>query len=133
MPTEWFRTPDWSESARDEFERRLSRARDTSRPQYLRIKALALANADEVDGATALWNRVIDEFPNSLDATTALEHLGDTARGLGRREDAERYYRMVLERRPTRSGTTGMVEVSLAELLIDEKNEQRCNAALELL
>jgi len=39
---DWFRSSDWSGDAQEEFERRLSRAGASSRPQYLRIKALAL-------------------------------------------------------------------------------------------
>ncbi|MGO8956786.1 MAG: hypothetical protein ACLQFR_05360 [Streptosporangiaceae bacterium] len=42
MTGEWFRSPAWDESARADFEVRLSRARPHNRQQYLLIKALAL-------------------------------------------------------------------------------------------
>jgi tetratricopeptide (TPR) repeat protein len=133
VPDEWYRTADWSHADREDFEKRLARARAWTRPQYLRIKGLALRDAGDLEAAVSLWKRVIEEYPDSLDATSAFEHLGDVARRLGDSAEAERWYRALLDRSPSLSGTTGMVEVSLAELLIDEDDAGRCNAALELL
>lgn len=64
-PTEWFRTSDWDDDARAEFEKRLGRARDHNRPQYLRIKALALRDAGDKQAAGSLLRRVLDEYPTA--------------------------------------------------------------------
>jgi hypothetical protein len=69
---DWFRSPAWDQAARAEFELRLARARDHNRPQYLRIKGLALREAGLVDAARVLWQRVRSEYPTSMDATSAL-------------------------------------------------------------
>ena len=62
MDEEWFRSGDWSPEAQEDFEARLKRARSHSRPQYLRIKGLALQQAGEVAGARQMWNRVLDSM-----------------------------------------------------------------------
>jgi tetratricopeptide (TPR) repeat protein len=133
MPAEWFRDPSWGGKARDRFEIRLNRARVGNRPQYLRIKALALRGAGELDGAKELLNRVLSDYPESLDCGICLELLGDIAREEGSVETAERNYREVIRRWPDLNGTTGMVEISLAELLADSPGGNRHDEALGLL
>jgi hypothetical protein len=130
---EWFRRPEWDGAARDDFERRLQRARARNRPQYLRIKGLALAESGTRDGARHLWTRLLDEFPDSRDASPALEHLGDLARREHRPDEAERHYRTLLARNPTLNGTTHMVEVSLAEILIEHDDDVSRREARQLL
>jgi hypothetical protein len=130
---EWYRRSDWDEAARDDFERRLRRSRSSNRSQYLRIKGLALRDAGELDGARELWTRVLDEFPDALDASSALEHLGDLARVRGRPVEAELHYRALLARNPSLNGTTHMVEISLAEVLIERDDDLSRREALELL
>jgi predicted Zn-dependent protease len=130
---EWYRGPRWDRDDRAEFERRLSRARDYNRPQYLRIKALALWQAGKLDEACDLLLRVTAEYAEAIDAPSATEMLGDIARQQGRTADAESFYRSVLKNWPSLSSTTWMVEVSLAELLIDRGGESAYTEALQLL
>jgi tetratricopeptide (TPR) repeat protein len=130
---EWYREGGWDKAARDDFERRLRRSRSWTRPQYLRIKGLALRDAGELDGACELWTRVLDEFPGGIDASSALEHLGDLARLRDQPNEAERLYRALLVRDPSLNGTTHMVEVSLAEILIERDDDPSRREALELL
>ncbi len=120
MAKEWFRSSDWSSTSRDEFESRLSRARRNSRPQYLRIKAVALLDGGRLDSADALLERVIDEYPDSIDARFALELRGDIALRRGHLDVAADYYRRAIgdeDALPNLSGTTGQVHVKLAEAL----------------
>jgi tetratricopeptide (TPR) repeat protein len=118
---EWFRRPEWDDAAREEFERRLARARPFNRSQYLRIKALALLEAGEDEGARVLLLRVLDHPDgNAHDVGIATEHLGNLAVQHGDRELAELYYRRVLAEPRYPSGTTGGVEIALAELLLDK-------------
>lgn len=131
---DWFRSPDWSAAGRAEFEKRLARARDYNRAQYLRIKGLHLAEAGEKDGARELWKRVLertDELAVNQQGS-ALEHLGDSYV----REDqatAESYYRRLLAEHPTLQGTSHTVEVSLAELLIDKGDPASLDEGVALL
>jgi hypothetical protein len=61
---EWFRDSAWDRATRDQYEEHLIRARVGNRPQYLRIKALALRDAGEFKGATELLNRVVSDYPD---------------------------------------------------------------------
>jgi tetratricopeptide (TPR) repeat protein len=116
---DWFRDPSWDEVTQAEFERRLQRARPSNRPQYLRIKGLAVAAGGRTDDAEQIYQRVLDEYPESLDAASAREHLGDLARLQGRLSQAEEHYRTLLAAHPTLNATTGLAELSLAEVLIE--------------
>ena len=120
MSEDWFRSSDWSAGAQEDFERRLSRARPDSRPQYLRIKAIALLEAGQLESADALLERVIDESPDSTDARFGLELRGDIASRGGHLDRAADYYRRAIGDEtalPNLSGTTGQVHVKLAETL----------------
>lgn len=134
MADEWFRSPDWSEDAREEFEQRLRRARPYNRAQYLRIKGLALAEAGDLEAARKLWLRVINSTEElaQFQQPGALEHLGDSYVT----DDpalADHYYRRLLAEHPTRSGTTATQHIKLAELLLDRGSANDLDEAAELL
>lgn len=118
MVDEWFRSPAWGPVDRADFEARLGRARKSSRDQYLRIKGLALMEAGEPEGARSLWLRVLDNGGTlGSQQWATLEHLGDLDFDQAPAE-AELRYRELLDTNPTLNGTTQMVEVKLADLLI---------------
>jgi tetratricopeptide (TPR) repeat protein len=129
---DWFRDPAWDRATRNQFEERLNRARVGNRPQYLRIKALALRDAGELQGAKELLNWVVSDYPDSIDCAFCIEMLGDIGRQEGSAEVAERNYREVIRRWPDLNGTTGMVEVALAEVLT-ESGANRHEEVLRLL
>jgi hypothetical protein len=131
---DWFRSPDWSPEAQRDFEARLRRARGHSRPQYLRIKGLALGGAGEAEGARQLWLRVLDsteEFAE-LEYPGALEHLGDSY-AAGNPALAEHYYRRLLAEYPSLGGTTATQHIKLAELLLDRGTAGDVDEAADLL
>lgn len=113
---DWYRTPEWAPEDQADFEARLRRARPWSRPQYLRIKGLALEDGND-QGAEGLWLRVLDEYPDDVDAVSAREHLADLSVRRGHLADAEGLYRRILVDAPDGSGTSGLVLVKLAEVL----------------
>jgi tetratricopeptide (TPR) repeat protein len=115
---DWYRTHEWDSAARTDFYSRLGRAQGASRPQYLRIKVLALEAAGLDEAAEELWLRALDEYPDDTGAVTVREHLGDLAVRRGRLQDAERFYRSISDEAPHGSMTSGMVFVSLAEVLV---------------
>lgn len=130
----WFRSPAWDDSARQDFERRLDRARAQNRPQYLRVKAIALRDAGHLDAARQLLLRVLDHSDvYAHEVASANELLGELAARRGDDDEAARYYRRILVDQPSLSGTSGAVEMALAELLIDRAADTDRAEALELL
>jgi len=132
VSSDWYRRPDWDDAAREEFERRLARARPFNRSQYLRIKALALLDAGEDQGAQELLLRVLDNPDESPDVGLAVEFLGNLAVRQGNRELAKQYYRRGLAAPRYPGGTTGGHEIALAEMLLDEGADGHAEA-IELL
>jgi len=118
--SEWFRSSRWDVEARQEFESRLARSRDSNRAQYLRIKALAIESA-EPRAAEELWQRIIRDYSENYEAAFAQERLGDLYRQRGDIDLAETAYRRVLALGggTSPSGTSGSVNLSLIELLLD--------------
>jgi hypothetical protein len=131
---EWFRSPEWDDAARADFETRLARARPHNRQQYLRIKGLTLRAADHTDGACELLERAARFADGSVSqAVSARETLADMAVDRGDRETAEQLYRRILAEQPSLSGTTGAVEMSLAEILLDTGRPDALDEAHALL
>ena len=119
--------------ARADFEARLGCARPRNGQQYLRIKALALRDDGQIRASKALFRRVIDEPGYDHEVAFAEEMLGDLAAREGDRDLAERHYRRVLAGHRSMNGTTGTVQISLAELLLDTGHEADRDEALALL
>jgi tetratricopeptide (TPR) repeat protein len=133
---DWYRSPAWSADAQADFEARLAHARPHNRPQYLRVKAVALAEAGARPAARELLARVIREFPDvGFEVSSAYEHLGDLYRADGMVVDGCEAYRCCLERYEShgRSGTTGLCDLSLVELILEARLEDEYEEALRLL
>lgn len=135
MGDEWFRSASWDVRSQHEFEERLRRASSPNRPQFLRIKALALMDQggdEEARGARALLVRVIEAYPGSQDVVLAHEHLGELDAREGRRSAAEDHFRAALRLAPERK-TRGDAELRLPELLIEDDTEESRREAREVL
>jgi len=119
MANEWFRSPDWSHEGRDEFERRLSRARPDGRAQYLYLKALALrkhGGEEQRRGARELNERVVnDPGAYKFEVYYALLELAQMAEEDGSREEAVGHLRRAVASQPERFEET---ELMLAEILV---------------
>jgi tetratricopeptide (TPR) repeat protein len=129
MVDDWFRSPAWDADARADFEGRLARARAHSRPQYLRIKGLALADAGEVQAARVLWERVLGSDGHEFQKAAATEHLADSYSA----DDPERaieLFRLIVD---SRNGTTSTQEIKLAELLLDRGTPEDLSEVNRLL
>jgi predicted Zn-dependent protease len=130
---DWFRSTAWDSVAREEFEKRLRRAAPSNRQHYLRIKALSLLDAGRDDDAIDLLHRSIGEGTYFFDIVSAWESLGGIAARRGRREEAIHYYRRILTEQPSLSGTTGVTEIALAEILLNSGQQTDIDEALTLL
>lgn len=120
MSDDWYRSTEWSLAARADFEARLQRSRSWNRPQYLRIKALALIGTEQTVEPMTLLQRILDEYPDSLDASSAMELIGDLRQQAGDLTGAERAYRDLIEARPDLNATTGQARISLGEVLLKQ-------------
>ena len=133
MADEWFRSPEWTEEAKADFEARLKRARFHG-TQYLRIKGLSLHAAGHVEGARELWLRVLERDGEAdwLQQQASLEHLADSYASTDP-DVSESYYRRLMRQPRLPNGTTMAYQVSLAELLLRRGTEADVSEAGELL
>lgn len=136
--SDWFRGPATDAEAMGSFEERLSRATLQHRPQYLRIKATEILDqSDDPDAwhvAASLLTRVTDEYPDSLHVPMAHQELARYHRRLGEWDAALQEYQMAIDRSlPGRSGSTGIEEVDMAEVLVERDAPGDATTALELL
>ena len=133
MADDWFRSPDWSPTARADFEARLKRSRDWNHAQYIRIKGLALREAGQFQAARSLWERILEQdLGHDFEKAGTLEHLGDSYRDT-EPERATQYYRRLLAEHPTLNGSTATVEIALAELEMAKGQRADTEEALALL
>ena len=97
--TEWFRRTTWTDADRVDFNARLKRSRGaSSKAQYLRLQALHLAEAGHYDGAIELLDRLLAEFPDSIDVAQGHAQKADSLVKLGQTEAAVDEYRAALQR-----------------------------------
>jgi len=120
----WMHDRSFDPDAMVEFERRLARARAASRPGYLRVKAATLLELDDPAArriAIGLLSRVVDHYEHFLDVPWSHELLGEAYRRDGDLDSAERHLRLCLQTADDRrNGTTGVTELSLAEVLLEK-------------
>src|SRR5260370_31304089 len=119
----WDRSPDYSLAAMADFDKRLSKARPNDRVQHLRVKVVILSELCHPDAdfaAIELLSRVINEHAEVwYEVNFAHEKLGSLLERMGRYADAEREYRWVVKSyEKSRSGTSGVCDLALAELII---------------
>jgi tetratricopeptide (TPR) repeat protein len=136
---EWYRSSAWGKADQEQFEEKLRRARPRSRPQYIRLKGLALAGSrkrGERRTAPDLLRRAIREHgDDELQAAMAWADLGRFYEEEGEHELAAEAYRSCLDAEAALSGGglhTGS-ELALAEVIVRAEWEHRYSEALALL
>jgi hypothetical protein len=137
---DWYRSLAWDAQIEAGFEERLRRARPASRSQYIRIQATHLLESPDLgvrETGRGLLQRVIAEYPDDIQAKTAMEQLGSSLADDARLGAAEQTLRETLRMcagSPTgRSGTTGTTELRLAEVILAAGDAARIPEAAELL
>jgi tetratricopeptide (TPR) repeat protein len=89
---EWFRRTTWTPEDQAAFFQRLERSRTPfHKAQYLRIQAYHLAEVGTallIEGALALLDRLLTEFPEPSQLASAYEQRARCLADLGRHEDA---------------------------------------------
>ena len=136
---EWYRCESWTFDAASTFEKKLLRARASSRPQYLKIQGMTLAlgasDPSDREVGRSLLRRVLAEYPDDLHAKHAAESLGSACALDDLLTGAESALRLTIEMCASSpigySGTTGVPELLLAEVLIQQGD--RTAEAIKLL
>jgi hypothetical protein len=123
---------------KDDFAARLARARPRNRPQYRRIKALALLSTGdpvkEAAGHQLLEHVVGDPDAYPFEKVSALCFLGAHEHDAGRLVAAADYLRAALNMMSgNRSGGTELEEVRLAEILLVRGQPADLEEARDLL
>jgi hypothetical protein len=133
---DWYRSDGWTARDQQAFEERLSRALRRSRPQYLRLKALALletADDERRAAGEALLRRVLDEYSDDrIEVAGAHVALARLYEETGDPRRAATHYREALA---TQEGTNVShgAELLLAELIVREHLDDLYGEAHELL
>lgn len=136
--TDWFRSTAWTDAAQRDFRARIGRARPHNRIQYRRIKATVLFDTGQpgkIAGARGLLHEIL-EAPDAADfeRVMALSMLGKEALDRGNLDDADVNLRKAIGLdHPTRSGTSGMEEVWLAQVALARGDDRQLAEARTLL
>jgi tetratricopeptide (TPR) repeat protein len=137
MADEWYRASDWTDEAREEFERRLRRARPHNQSQYLRIKAITLrehGGEAERRGARELNERVLRNYPDAsaMDLEVCLSELATLAEQEGAIEEAIEHLRAAVRLEDT-TNVRGDGHLRLAELLARSDDPERWKEARKVV
>jgi tetratricopeptide (TPR) repeat protein len=136
---DWFRGDNWEKETQEVFEKKLKRVRSSfNKAQYLRIKANYLIKsnkASSIEAGVCLYKRLINEFPlEKTEAYSAYEILGDYYKRNKDYETSELHYRACLNYyKESRSGTSGIVDIKLAELIIESKQAEKYEEMFKIL
>ena len=126
---DWFRRRTWTEEDRADFEAHFARSRgNSSKAQYLRIQAVCLAEASLHREAIELIDRILAEYPETIERAIAHEKKAESIYALGRVEESLGEFRLALdaERRFPNVRTNAWLEfgwIVVSEGLVDSYDE----------
>jgi hypothetical protein len=139
---DWYRAGSWDDDTAQAFERRLARARATSRAQYLKIQGVHLTESAQLSDREAgreLLRRAVDEDldETKFEAAGAWQILGSSLARDGRWDEAatamRECVRLCTSRRIGTSGTSGTAQLDLAEILTRIGGPEHVAEAVDLL
>lgn len=132
MADEWYRSRTWNP---DEFERRLSRARPYSRPQYVRIQGLTLLESggrENRRAAIELFERLMAWPDADFEANIAPEYLADAYAADGQHERAADLYAEAVARQAAKPNVRGLAPFRLADVVLRYRLTDRYRPTLNL-
>ena len=134
---EWFRRTSWTDADQADFEARLKRSRSSfHRAQYLRLQASHLQQVGErllTEAALRLLDRVIAEYPEPSQLSSALQQRAECLVDLGCPEEALTAYVAALEARRREPRWGNLAHLGLAELVLALKRPDLYPAAIQAL
>jgi len=138
---DWYRNTTWDKEIEAAFEARWNRSRsECSKIQYLRIQAGILLRSkkkkDQLVGV-ALMERLFAMFPASdMEVVFGREQLGEYYQSIGGKEQAMKLFATVAKetkKQGTRSGTSGIADLKLAELLFQDGKKKSLEEAYRII
>ena len=137
---DWFRNTTWNNEIEAEFEARLKRSRGAfNKAQYLRIQAsYLLDNSDKNNQLVGLrlMERLIKDYPTEEFSTIfGHEQIGDYFLKHGDIDIAEQQFRIVTDyykNKKSRSGTSGIADLKLAETILTSNQADKFEEAYQL-
>ncbi len=138
---DWYRHKTWDKKIEADFEARLKRSRSAfNKAQYLRIQAgYLLDSSDEKNQLVGLnlMERLIKDFPSEeFSVIFGQEQLGDFYLARKGYEKAEHFFRVVTkyyQDKKSRSGTSAMADLKLAETILRSNQMDKFEEAYELV
>ena len=135
MSDEWFRSGSWREEDRELFETKLARAQKRNRAQYMRIKALSLAESGDKAGHAAagdLFERIFSEHPDDeLQVTMAHADKARWHRQRDEQDQAVEHYRLAVALEDALGGIDWAADLDLAELLVERNDLDEAQTMLD--
>jgi|SRR5688572_3133138 len=137
---DWYRNTSWDETIEADFEARLKRSRGAfHKAQYLRIQAsYLLDNSDKNYQMVGLrlMERLIKDYPTEEFSTIfGHEQIGDYFLKQGDIDIAEQQFRIVTDyykNKKSRSGTSGIADLKLAETILTSNQADKFEEAYKL-
>jgi hypothetical protein len=137
---DWYRNTSWDKAIEADFEARLKRSRGAfHKAQYLRIQAsYLLDNSDKNNQMVGLrlMERLIKDFPTEEFSTIfGHEQIGDYFLKHGDFDIAEQQFRIVAnyyQNKNSRSGTSGIADLKLAETILISNQADKFEEAYKL-
>jgi hypothetical protein len=134
MTDEWFRKSSWGLHDREDFYKRLKRARPDNQAQYLRIQATYLVgNADTLPAGLALLDEMLERHPDSLEVATALGQKAECLMALGDINGALENYWRSIERMRSVPKMQCLAWLDFALLVARVRKVDRYDDALQVL
>jgi hypothetical protein len=141
IKTDWYTNKTWNGKIDSNFEDHLKRARGANnKAEFLQIQGcLLLENSQPNIQAVglALLSRLLEDFPSEYSSILlAQEKMGDYYLRHHQYEIAAKYYTIVnnyCTTQNSRSGTSTMADLKLAETILNSKDEGELETAYQLL
>jgi tetratricopeptide (TPR) repeat protein len=135
--SEWFRRTSWTADDQADFANRLKRARTASgKAQYLRIQAHHLhevGTRELNDAALGLLDRMLAEYPEPTEISTAHMQRAECLIDLGRPDDALDAYRQSFEVRRRVPNWANDAHLGFGGLVVALKRDDLYDSALAAL
>lgn len=119
---EWYRGENWGSQDKTSFYEKLSRARETSRSQYLQIKAYHLIeskNKKLAKEAIVLLEKAL-KYPNAM-TSVIYYFLGQAYRLLGDNKNAVKFYKKAIEEQNFKCQSYTQADTEYLALIIEDR------------
>jgi hypothetical protein len=138
---DWYRQTTWDDEIEADFEARLKRSRGAfNKAQYLRIQASYLLDSSDKKNQSVgltLMERLIKDFPTEeFSVIFGQEQLGGFYLGNKAYKEAEDFFRVVTDyyrNKKSRSGTSALADLKLAETILRSNQMEKFEEAYQLV